>query len=128
MADDVLVFDGDCGFCTVLVTWLFRDVRPVGVEAVRYQGFDLAGHGLTERRARYEVLLVPADGEVVGGARAIAQLLRASERSYWRLAGKVLATPPVSTLAAPVYRLIARNRQRMPGGTEACAVRITRDS
>jgi predicted DCC family thiol-disulfide oxidoreductase YuxK len=34
----------------------------------------------------------------------------------------VLRTPPVRWLAAGVYRLIANNRQRMPGGTAACAL------
>ncbi|MFC0429186.1 thiol-disulfide oxidoreductase DCC family protein [Kutzneria buriramensis] len=128
MSDEVLVFDGDCGFCTVSVMWLFRNVRPIGVEAIRGQSFDLAAHGLTMERARYEVLWVTERGEVVGGARAIARLLRASERSCWRLVGQALSTPPVSVVAGLVYRVIARNRQRMPGGTDACAVRITRDS
>lgn len=126
MAVDTLVFDGDCGFCTVSVMWLFRNVRPAGVEAVRYQSFDLAPHGLTAERARYEVLWVPVGGEAVGGARAIARLLRAGEKSCWRLAGRVLESFPVRWLATGVYRVVARNRQRMPGGTEACAVRITK--
>jgi predicted DCC family thiol-disulfide oxidoreductase YuxK len=125
---DTLVFDGDCGFCTVSVTWLFRQVRPDGVEAVRYQSYDLAGAGLTAERARYEVLWVPGGGgEVLGGARAIARLLRAAERPYWRGVGRVLDMFPVSWLAKRVYRVVARNRQRMPGGTEACAIRIVKD-
>lgn len=130
MTTDTLVFDGDCGFCTTAVTWLFRHVRPEGVEAVRYQSFDLEAHGLTAERARYEVLWVPGAGahnaSVDGGSRAIARLLRTSERSYWRLVGRLLSIPPISWLATAVYRLIARNRQRMPGGTDACAIRIMR--
>ena len=126
VAVDTLVFDGDCGFCTVSVTWLFRRVRPEGVEAVRYQSFDLSGHGLGEDQARYEVLWVPGDGgTVVGGAKAIARLLRAGERSCWWSAGRALESFPISWLAARVYRVVARHRQRMPGGTDACATRIT---
>ncbi len=127
MVVDTLVFDGDCGFCTTSVLWLFRHVRPDGVEAVRYQSFNLAGHGLTAERARYEVLWVPGgDGEVRGGAAALARLLRAGERRVWRFAGLVLQAFPVSWLAERVYRVVARNRQRMPGGTDACAIRITK--
>jgi predicted DCC family thiol-disulfide oxidoreductase YuxK len=34
----------------------------------------------------------------------------------------VLAAPPVSALAWPIYRWIARNRHRLPGGTAACSL------
>ena len=121
-----LVFDGDCGFCTTSVLWLFRHVRPEHVEAVRYQSFDLAAHGLSAERARYEVLWVSQEGPPLGGARAIARLLRASERFGWRLAGRLMALAPLLWAATVTYRVIARNRQRMPGSTDSRAVRITR--
>lgn len=38
----------------------------------------------------------------------------------WSLAGLLIGKPPVSWLAAPVYGLIAKNRYRLPGSTDAC--------
>jgi hypothetical protein len=34
----------------------------------------------------------------------------------------LLLSPPLSWLAPPVYRLIARHRDKLPGGTAACAL------
>ncbi len=81
------------------------------------------------------MLWVPRTGHVVGGARAVAgaravtTALRAAG-SGWALLGRLLQVPPVSTLAAAVYRLVAANRMRLPGGTAACALPPvrTRDS
>jgi hypothetical protein len=47
-------------------------------------------------------------------------LLRA--RWPFRPVGALILLPPISWLAAGVYRLIANNRYRLPGGTPACAV------
>jgi predicted DCC family thiol-disulfide oxidoreductase YuxK len=38
----------------------------------------------------------------------------------WTVPGVVMRVPPVSWVAHGVYRLVADNRQRMPGGTAAC--------
>ena len=46
----------------------------------------------------------------------------AAGRVLWRPAGRVLGLRPVTALAWPVYRWVARNRHRMPGGTAACAL------
>jgi predicted DCC family thiol-disulfide oxidoreductase YuxK len=55
------------------------------------------------------------------GPEAISALLRSSN-AFWKPFGWVLAFPPVRAAAWPLYRLIARNRHRMPGGTAACAL------
>ncbi|OXM68436.1 thiol-disulfide oxidoreductase DCC family protein [Amycolatopsis vastitatis] len=119
----LLVFDGDCGFCTRSVLWLFARAAPAA-EAIRYQQLDLAAYGTTVARARYEVLWFPLAGPVCGGPAALARLLRTSRKTGWRLAGRALGAVPLRWAAGPVYRLVARNRHRMPGGTEACAIRI----
>lgn len=63
-----------------------------------------------------------APGEpVLAGPDAIAALLRSSN-AFWRPFGWVLKLRPVLAIAWPLYRLIARNRHRLPGGTAACAV------
>ena len=113
----VLVYDGDCGFCTRSVRVVER--LPVRARLVPWQEEDLAALGTTEARAREEVLLVTADRRVHGGAAAVAELLRHA-RGPWRAAGSIMAAPVVRTLAAWVYRWVAANRYRLPGAIPAC--------
>ncbi|MGR8008674.1 thiol-disulfide oxidoreductase DCC family protein [Streptomyces hypolithicus] len=56
-----------------------------------------------------------------GGPRALAALLK-SGRRRWKWLGTALTIPPVSWAARGVYRTIARNRHRLPGGTTACSL------
>jgi predicted DCC family thiol-disulfide oxidoreductase YuxK len=86
-----------------------------------WQDVDLEGMGLTPDRARSEVLWIDRDGGVLGGAPAIAQALRISG-GFWALLGLLLSVPPISWLTPPLYRLVAANRYRLPGGTAACRV------
>jgi predicted DCC family thiol-disulfide oxidoreductase YuxK len=119
-----LIFDGDCAFCTTTATWVAERLhRTNGPDArlVAWQFTDLVALGTTAERAQREVLWVTPSGEVFGGASAFAQWLRFRGRPY-ALVGAAMELPLVRTLAAAVYRLIARNRQRMPGGSPACAL------
>src|ERR1051326_4894644 len=115
----VLIFDGDCGFCTRSVNVIKR--LPVDADITPYQFADLELYGTTEERASYEVLWVDRSGEVHGGAQAIARLL-VSAGGIYAVAGQLLRIPPLRWMAAGVYRAVANNRQRMPGGTVACAL------
>jgi len=63
------------------------------------------------------------------GARAVSAMVRHGGRSIggalgaaWRAAGTVADVAPVSMLADVVYAAVAANRQRLPGGTPACAM------
>lgn len=113
----VLIYDGDCGFCTRSARMVER--LPSPVHLTPWQETDLVALGTTQARARKEVLLVTADRRVFGGAPAIAELLRTS-RGTWRAAGWIMAAPAARTLAAGMYRWIAANRYRLPGTTPAC--------
>ncbi|MFF0885383.1 thiol-disulfide oxidoreductase DCC family protein [Streptomyces sp. NPDC003456] len=116
----VLIFDGDCGFCTTSVGVVQRLVRP-RCEVVAWQRVDLDALGVTEDRARYEALWVTPTGRVYGGAQAVAKILL-SAGGVWAVPGAVLTLPPVRWAAHGAYRLVAENRMRLPGGTAACAV------
>ncbi len=118
-AKPVLVYDGDCGFCTTCVHLLER-IGP-DAEIVAWQLTDLAELGLTEEQAADAVQLVQIDGTVHSGHEAVAAVLGSAGR-IWRIAGRALLLPGVSSIAARAYRLIADNRYRLPGGTPACAV------
>ena len=119
----VLVFDGDCGFCTTAVDWLAR-VLPAMPAVTPYQWADLEALGLTVEEAAERVWLVAADapGDLhqYGGHLAVSVLLRHQPRVAWRFLGILLDTPPFSILAAIGYGLIARYRYLLPGGTPAC--------
>ena len=113
-----LVFDGDCAFCTSAVG-VARRVLPTGVTVVAWQFADLAALGVTAERAQQEVLWVDGDGAVSGGAAAVTRLLRAAGLP-WSVLGVLISLPPLRWVAPPVYRLVAANRHRLPGGTPAC--------
>lgn len=119
-----LIFDGDCAFCTSSATWLAERLRRPGQDPVRlvpWQFTDLAEVGATAERAVREVLWVTPAGRISGGAEAFADWLRYSGGVY-AVVGAVIDAPVVRRLAGVVYRLIAVNRHRMPGGTPACAL------
>jgi predicted DCC family thiol-disulfide oxidoreductase YuxK len=116
-AHPVLVYDGDCGFCTKCVRVLER-IGPEG-EIVAWQSTDLAKLGLTEEQAAAAVQWVSSDGTVRSGHEAIAAALRTAGGA-WQIVGRAILLPGISWLAARVYRLVADNRHRLPGSTAAC--------
>jgi predicted DCC family thiol-disulfide oxidoreductase YuxK len=116
-ARPVLVYDGDCSFCTSSVRLLER-IGPEA-EVVAWQLTDLTEMGLTEEQAAAAVQWVSIDGTVRSGHEAIAAALKSAD-GIWKVVGSVILLPGVSWLAARVYRLVAANRHRLPGGTPTC--------
>jgi predicted DCC family thiol-disulfide oxidoreductase YuxK len=112
-----LVYDGDCAFCTTSA----RSLERIGPDAeiVAWQLTDLVELGLTEERAAAAVQWVSVDGTVRSGHEAIAATLE-SAGGIWKIAGRAILLPGISSVAARVYRLVADNRHRLPGGTPAC--------
>jgi predicted DCC family thiol-disulfide oxidoreductase YuxK len=119
-----LVFDGDCAFCTSAATWVAERLHRLAGPNARlapWQFSDLAALGTTPERAQREVLWVTPEGAISGGAAAFADWLRFRGGPYG-VVGRAMGLPVVRRLAAAVYRLIAQNRDRMPGGSPACAL------
>ncbi len=114
----ILVFDGDCGFCTSAVGLIPR-LRLHADRVVPWQQADLPALGLTPEQCSAAVQWVDERG-VASGHRAIARLLMASG-PLWAVLGRLALLPGVSAIAARLYRLVADNRGRLPGGTPACA-------
>jgi predicted DCC family thiol-disulfide oxidoreductase YuxK len=114
----VLVFDGDCAFCTSCARLLERIGPQARVAA--WQVADLDELGITAAQAAEAVRWVEADGTIRTGHEALAAAL-GTAGAAWRILGRALVLPGVSPLAAAGYRLVARNRHRLPGGTPACA-------
>ncbi|TFD82214.1 thiol-disulfide oxidoreductase DCC family protein [Cryobacterium fucosi] len=117
----LLIFDGDCAFCTTSVDWM-RRILPAMPATAPYQWTDLAAFALTTADARSRVWLVDGSRQY-GGAAAVAALLRRQPSPGWRMLGWLGTVPPWSWAAAAGYRLVARFRHRLPGGTPACRMK-----
>ena len=113
----VLLYDGDCAFCT----WCAGLLERIGPEAeiVAWQFADLAALGVTEQRVTEAVQWVEVNGAVRSGHEAIAAVLITAGR-IWKIVGHLILLPGVSWMASKAYRLVADNRYRLPGSTPAC--------
>jgi alpha-1,6-mannosyltransferase len=116
----LLLYDGDCGFCTSSARLIERWVDPPAA-LVPWQFADLSSLGTTRTRVEREVVWIGRDGRVDGGAQAVASLLLEAGRG-WAVVGTLLRLPPVRWLAWLAYVVISRNRHRLPGGTPACGL------
>ncbi|MDQ1537052.1 MAG: hypothetical protein QOE58_1445 [Actinomycetota bacterium] len=116
----LLIFDGDCGFCTTCARFLARRVVDSGsVSVVPWQQLDLAQLGLTPDQCTAAVQWVGGSGQLASGHAAVAASLRAGHL-VWRPLGRLLVAPGFSWLAGHFYRWVAAHRYALPGGTPAC--------
>ena len=117
----LLVFDGDCGFCTSAARF---GSRRLGLDHVEpWQFLDLDALGLSEEQCRQAVQWVAADGTILAAERAVIAALRHAG-GVWRALGTVLGVPGVRHAAGALYRVVAHYRHRMPGGTAACRLPV----
>jgi predicted DCC family thiol-disulfide oxidoreductase YuxK len=108
----LFIFDGDCGFCQKWAAWL-QHRAGTAVQFLPFQALDdLARFGLTIEDVRSASYLVQ-NGDVYRGGRGFARVLIQS-RGAWRLVGRFLDSPGMRLVSAIAYRLIARNRHRLP--------------
>lgn len=116
----VLLFDGDCAFCTSCVSWMHRRIGRL--DAVKpYQRADLGSLGVTEAQCESALQWVGADHRVRSGEAAVAQVLVDAGKG-WAVMGRAMRLPGIQQVAAVSYRWVARNRHRLPGGTPACSL------
>jgi predicted DCC family thiol-disulfide oxidoreductase YuxK len=119
----VLVFDGDCAFCSASARLIADRLRrsPADFSVEPWQRLDLGPLGLTAAECARAVQWVATDGRRERAEGAIARaLLRC--RWYVRPVGAVILVPGIRAVAGLVYRWVARNRHRLPGGTPACSL------
>jgi predicted DCC family thiol-disulfide oxidoreductase YuxK len=117
----VLIFDGECGFCTASAHWIAARWHD-DAEIVPWQrlGADgLSARGVAGREPRAAAWWVDATGRY-RGHRAVAKALM--QAGGWRrMAGRLIDTPGVSLLSAVGYRLVSRYRGHLPGVTPECS-------
>ena len=121
MTRAVLLFDGDCGFCTSAATWWTKRL-PKNDESVAlpFQQVDLNEFDLTLNEVAEAVHFVNAEGVHVGGPGVAAAL--SALRFPWKLLGGILRVVPGSWVIKRAYPIIARHRYRLPGATPACKI------
>ena len=121
MQPGTLIYDGDCAFCTRSKDWIMARITDgsVALPAQKIPPVRRKDLGLTDEDLATAAYWVDADGRTFRGARGIGHALRHA-RQPWRSVGALLGTPPVAVIASPFYRVLARNRHRLPGATEAC--------
>ena len=115
----LLIFDGDCAFCTSSVRFIERRIRR-HPRIQSWQRSDLAKLGLTQEQCETAVQLIE-NGRVTSAHVAIARLLIYGKWG-WAVLGYLLLVPGIKQIAGVVYRWVAKNRDRMPGGTAECAL------
>jgi predicted DCC family thiol-disulfide oxidoreductase YuxK len=109
----VLVYDGDCGFCTWVAAFGAR-MLPASVDVVPYQRADLPSLGLSLPEVETAVQWVSPGRAAQSGHRAIAAWFLASGFP-WSVLGRLLLLPGVSWVAGRIYHVISVNRHRIPG-------------
>jgi len=115
----VLIFDGDCKFCSSSARVFVRMTKN-RIPTAPYQRSDLRALGLTLQDCEQAVQYVSDQG-IESGHLAISQGLIDS-KTIWSLAGYILKWPVITSIAFVVYHWVAKNRHRLPGGTPACSI------
>ena len=113
----MLIYDGDCGFCTATARWAERRLSD-DYQVVPSQQVDLASLGLSDEDVIRSAWWIRPDGTRWDEHRSIAGALGAMT-GPWPAVGRLLTLGPINPLARGVYRLVANNRYRIrwPGAT-----------
>lgn len=119
----ILVYDGDCGFCTAAARWAAGKFR----HGERAEAWQFLGESLLEQHAlsfadvQDAAWWVDPRGRRERGHRAIGRALQAGG-GLRGILGSFVLIPPTSWLAAGVYRMVVRWRYQLPGGTPTCRI------
>ena len=129
--DQVLIYDGDCAFCQRCLDWGIATL-PEFPQAFSYASIQPEAFGLSIEDVQQSIWLIDSSADLkvrqsgkaqLSGHRAAAKILtsqplRSRFGFAWRMFGYlIILGGPIS---AGAYRIVARNRHRLPGATEAC--------
>lgn len=116
----LLVYDGDCAFCSSLLRRLQAILRYFP-DATPWQFADLTQLGLSRADVTKYVWFLHGNKRPRGHA-AFASILQLQDSQILRFFGFLIVTPPFSWFFRLGYWLLARFRHRLPGGTPECAM------
>lgn len=121
-SNSVLIYDGDCAFCTTASVWA-RD-RSQTLSIAAWQQTNLETYNLTEEEASMKVQFWDAQKQVVlSGSDAVCSTLATSDNLIWRTIGHIGLVPPLRWFGIALYPVAARFRHRLPGSEEACRLK-----
>jgi predicted DCC family thiol-disulfide oxidoreductase YuxK len=120
-AGPIILYDGECGFCSRSIAWILRRDRA-GVFRYAALGSEigralLEEHGLPSADPN-SVILVTADGAYARSDAALEIVRRL--RLPWRALGVLRWIP--RPLRDAAYRVFARHRYRFFGKADACSL------
>ena len=121
-ANRVLIYDGDCKFCQRTLDFGIRHLATFP-RYVAFQKIDPTTFGLTLDQVTTRIWLVSEGQSSIeprGGHLAAAEILLMQRNPIYNILGWLVKTPPTSLIADVVYRWVARNRHRLPGGSRDC--------
>ena len=109
----VVLFDGNCDFCTAQARRLARYAgNKVGLRSFQDEGVLDAFPGLTYEACMEEMTLVESDGRLYGGAEAFVRAMGVGHAFLGKLFF-VYYFPGVRWIADQTYAWIARRRYRL---------------
>lgn len=108
-ATNLLIWDGECGFCRNALTWMLRQDHSGRFRPVPYQ--ELPSPPMTpllRQQAERAVQVITPEGRQMSGGRAVLFVL---EQVGWHPALVRLASrQPFVSVVELGYRIVARNR------------------
>ncbi len=110
---DIIIYDGDCGFCNMIIEWLRLKDKSNKLDYLPNQMLEqeIRLRGLNKNEALKSVILYcPEDRVFYKDARAVFEILRRLD-GIWKMIGTIHSNPLSSTLALPFYRFVATNRK-----------------
>lgn len=117
----LIIYDGDCGFCTTSVRKLRGMLGKKAPSAATFQSLQLDLFGLSIAEVQIELKYVDTNGQIWGGASAFRRVFY-DAKGIWRLISTFMSLPLVKQSSVVIYRKIAKNRAKMPGATATCAL------
>ncbi len=114
----LVIYDGDCAFCSTAARFAQQRVAP-SLSYSPYQFTELAKYGITIQQAQSSLKFVTDSGEVLSAHLAVSQIMRSGNK-FWQLLGILVDLPMIRSLAALGYKLTAKYRHKLPGGTPTC--------
>ena len=107
----ILITDGNCAFCQRTAKKL-AGIVPTGW--INVPSTDLSNsYGLTQEQLEHSVWLIEnpeSEPKLYSGAKAVGRLLRI-RGGLWGALGWLTFIPPMSWIAAGMYRVVANNRK-----------------
>jgi len=117
MTAAIVIYDGDCAFCSSAARFAQAKVAK-NLKYQAYQLSDLVSLNLTEAECQRALQMI-IDDKKFSAEKAVIELLRYGNLFYRSLA-MILSLPILRLLTRIGYRLIAKYRHRLPGGTPTC--------